>query len=140
MKLQYLCAFTFFCFCFFPNCSDDDGGGSPAERLTGGTWTLAESRSDFDGDGVFTDDAQDCDLDNTATFNPNGSLLLDDGAVKCDPNGQQTLEGTWSLTASGSTLSLMAANSFVWQVLELSDSRLELRGLTNTALERLYIR
>lgn len=74
-----------------------------------GTYTITKveakvsnSRADITTD-YFRSFAEECDRDNTITFELNGIYVEKDGTMKCDPSSDS--DGTWSITNS-STLSI----------------------------------
>jgi hypothetical protein len=79
------------------------GGGGPkskTELLAQAAWKYENAAVDVDRNG--TPDSpvppgflQTCDLDNTITFNSNGSGVVDEGATKCTAGGPQTSPFTW---------------------------------------------
>lgn len=66
---------------------------TPLELLDG-TWKIESSISNEAGN---PSTLPDCSKDNLVTFNSNGSMLADEGAVKCDSMDAQTSTGTWKM-------------------------------------------
>lgn len=64
-----------------------------------GTWTISELKEDLNNDGDFNDNNEDqlnsCVGDNVLTFHSGGELIINQGALKCDPNEEPSLTGTW---------------------------------------------
>ncbi len=81
------------------------GGGSAKTKtdlLVQAAWKYDNAALDADRNG--TPDApvppgflQSCDLDNTITFNANGTGVVDEGGTKCVSTNPQTAPFTWGL-------------------------------------------
>jgi hypothetical protein len=111
-------------------CNDDDSDPSPANTLTG-TWQL-EKYERQDSTGTYQDVTDvlfdPCDLDNTITFNSDGSYKVDEGASKCEEDDPQIIEqGTWTLIQDNSKLVTTADTSSVQDTLNIT-------SLTNSKL------
>ena len=91
-------------------------------------WKQTKSESYDPTTSTWSDDTiDDCTKDDCTTFKSDKSLVVDEGATKCDPTDPQTSTGTWSLSADGKTLTLSQAGiSFAGTVVELTDSKLVL--------------
>lgn len=80
------------------------GGSGPKSRtdlLAQAAWKYDNAAVDIDRNG--TPDGplppgvlQACDLDNTITFNSNGTGVVDEGATKCNGANPQTAPFTWT--------------------------------------------
>lgn len=69
-----------------------------------------------------------CFTDNIYRFAQNGSVNIDEGAEKCDPNDPQTLDGTWTLTQNNTVLTLTVdGDNDVLEVITLNGNILKLR-------------
>jgi hypothetical protein len=68
---------------------------TPKELLVG-TWQ-ADSAYAVDPNGGQSNNLPDCSKDNTITFKADGTYTTDEGAVKCSPADDQTLQGTWQM-------------------------------------------
>ena len=84
-------------------CKKGGGGGpkSKTELLTQASWKYENAAIDVDGNG--TPDSplppgilEACDLDNTITFNSNGSGVVDEGSTKCNAADPQSAPFNWS--------------------------------------------
>jgi hypothetical protein len=75
-------------------------GKSAAELLTQKVWLYQTSGIDADRNGTIdtADDTDDCEKDNSFTFNTNGTGVMDEGATKCDSGDPQTENFNWVLT------------------------------------------
>lgn len=83
-------------------------GKSAAELLTQKTWLYQTSGIDADRNGTIdtADDTDDCEKDNSFTFNTNGSGVMDEGATKCDSGDPQTENFSWVLSNNNTQLAL----------------------------------
>lgn len=88
---------------------------SDAEALlTGAKWKLSahtiSPAIDWDGDGTMVTNMYavngDCVHDDIATYAPDHTFTIDEGAGKCDPSDPQQEKGTWSLDDAGDRLTL----------------------------------
>ncbi|MCB0522375.1 MAG: lipocalin family protein [Lewinellaceae bacterium] len=123
------------------SCSKDDEE-TATDLLTGGTWTLSESRSDIDGDGTLESDIEDCSKDDKTTFEKEGTYKFDEGATKCDPADPQTTTGTWALSSDEKTLTVTESGlGLAYTIVSLTSNRLELRGeIFGFAVEAVFTR
>ncbi len=96
-----------------------------------GTWNQVDLKTDEDGDGIFTSVIEDCQLDNTMTFEQDETYIIDEGATKCHEGNPQTTLGTWILSDNDTLLSLTdeSGNTIETEVLELTDNKLILKVL-----------
>lgn len=71
---------------------------------------------------------EDCDKDDCTTFKADKTVIFDEGATKCDPSDDQTITGTWSLSADSKTLTISDPSSgpVAATVVELTDNKLVL--------------
>lgn len=86
---------------FLGSCSKDktepttnNNGNTPSkspQELIIGTWQT--SSMIWNGQEAI----EDCQKDNLITFNADGTYLIDQGAVKCNPNASQTADGKWEM-------------------------------------------
>lgn len=76
--------------------------------LTHAVWTQMESWKDTDGDGIFNFDTPDCQADNHWDFHADGSFLLTEDSLKCEPDLPflDTLSCSWNLTNNETVLGL----------------------------------
>lgn len=115
-----------------------------AYRLTKPNWRLTGYLYDMTG----ANDAIDvyaslaaCERDNVLRFNVPNQLLEDEGATKYSTSNPQTVAGAWNLDANLSNLSLSLPGSSptTYEVLALTETRLQLRGHGTTAGSALFI-
>ncbi|HEU4472770.1 MAG TPA: hypothetical protein VFR58_16865 [Flavisolibacter sp.] len=131
----------------FLSCDKDDNGDSgqtdKTSILTGQTWKYESGGVDLNGDGSFeipfsTIGIQSCTLDNTATFNTNGTGVADEGATKCDASLPQTTPFTWSFLNNQADIRLAGSGLFglggQFKVRALSHSGFSLSKDTSTTL------
>jgi hypothetical protein len=91
----------------FASCSkDDDSDGEPTKKqlLTTVAWKYDNAGIDANGDGTIDTPLpdgtiEDCDKDNTYTFQPDGTGTLDEGATKCDAANPQTVPFNYSVNS-----------------------------------------
>jgi len=87
---------------------------SATDYLTAGNWKVTGITANpgiNTGTEVITDIysllLDDCDKDDLTIFNANGTITDDQGAVKCDPESDQTTtDGTWALSGNDTALTL----------------------------------
>ncbi len=93
------------------SCTKKDNEPTPHDYLTAGQWKMS---------GIIVDPpieilnmqisdvwnyVPQCQKDNLITFEPDGTVIEDEGASKCVPGDPQvTNDGTWSITTDGKTL------------------------------------
>lgn len=127
MKTKFLSIVLVGSFLAFQGCKDDDGATTtPAaktktELLSVSPWILSASTVNPgipDGEGNLITDlfsmSEPCDNDDEIIFMADGTGSENEGATKCDPQGEQELGAfTWSFNATeteirafGDTLSL----------------------------------
>ena len=94
----------------FTSCKDDDDDPKPNSELIVGTWQVTADvitpAYDF-GNGPVSDfysitDA--CEKDDLLRINTGGTVVLDEGATKCDPDDAQTTTGTYTFNSSTNQL------------------------------------
>lgn len=107
-----------------------------------GTWTISELKEDLNNDGDFNDDNEDqldsCIGDNVLTFHSGGELIVNQAAVKCDPNEEPSVTGIWSLSDDEKTLTLVDDNYTSALVLfSLTPNQMELHELEDGRIEML---
>lgn len=124
--------------CFvFAACSKDkpeNTGPTKTELLTSGAWKYESGGADLNKDGTIDLTLETlglvpaCLLDNSATFNADGTGVNDEGATKCDPSLPQTTSFNWSFanneTALNITGSGFAGISGQFKITTLSTTRL----------------
>lgn len=113
------------------NKDNDEPAKTKTELLTSGAWKLASHLTnpaqDLDGDGQSDDtdvfatyDA--CDKDDLTTFSTNGSGLVSEGVLKCDPSDPASYPFTWQWNSNETILSLLGQD---FTLLELTGSTLK---------------
>jgi hypothetical protein len=92
-------------------CKKGGGSKSNTELLTQASWKYENAAVDVDRNG--TPDSpvpagflQQCDLDNTITFNSNGTGVVDEGATKCNGGSPQSAPFTWEFKNNEQIISL----------------------------------
>ena len=113
---------------------------SRTELLAQASWKYADAGLDANRDGTIDSPVppgflQDCDLDNTITFNTNGTGVVDEGASKCDPSNPQSEPFSWTFknneqVITFSNISFGGLNGDV-TVKTISGSQLELHKEIN---------
>jgi hypothetical protein len=92
--------------CAFVACNKDDDNNNPAvttiDLLASGTWKIDTIGFDANKDGTIDEAVpggfQECELDNTLTFNKDSvSGVFDEGALKCDAADPQTIDFGYQL-------------------------------------------
>jgi hypothetical protein len=122
----------------FISCSDDPTD-DPAKReaLTTGTWKLTAKRTDYQKDGTYEEDTyamfDGCLKDNIYTFQVDGTLVTDEGPVKCYDTNPQTQESTWTFSDNQRKLKL---GTLECQIEELTQTTLTLKY--NTSYNVIY--
>jgi hypothetical protein len=111
--------------------------------LTTGVWKMVSSTSVIEyPDPIGPQDVdlfttmQNCTKDNLYTFKTDQTMLLDEGATKCNASDpQQKNVGNWQLTNNDTKLSMTDATgmNIVADVLTLSNSALKVKYVTNYA-------
>ena len=103
---------------------------SNEDKLTASScWKQTKSETFDPATSIWTADAiDDCDKDDCATFKADKTVTFDEGATKCDPADEQTINGTWSLSADGKTLTITepSTGAVPFTVIELTDNKLVL--------------
>jgi len=108
-NLKVLSLITVVMVFMFSSCKKDDETKSDVDYLTAGNWRVTgmeiDPAIDIPGIGTITDVyeymVEDCDKDDLIRFNPDGTLVEDQGAIKCDPDDPQTItDGTWTLNGN----------------------------------------
>ncbi len=111
------------------SCKDDDEDpqASKTELLTAKSWKQTKIKAM----GV-EGEPDDCDKDDTYTFNKDKSYKQDEGATKCDPDDAQTINGTWEFNSGETSIKTTVTEggisiSFDQQILELTSSTLKVK-------------
>lgn len=92
--------------------SDDNGGPSEKMKLiTSAAWKYDIAKIDITGDEVGDQDLppgllEDCDKDNTLTFNTDSTGVVNNGATKCDAADPQSVDFTWEFKDNETVISI----------------------------------
>jgi len=98
-------------------CKKDDDP-SNTDKLTGKAWKVKSITVDpaisFGGSSITDLYAllDDCEKDNTSTFNVDKTYLDDEGGSKCDTADAQTTSGTWAFNTNETVLTLDNTDSY----------------------------
>lgn len=98
----------------FTACKKEEQPKTASEFLTEGNWIISAITIDpgMDmGTGSPVTDMypylEECSLDDIMDFQSNGTIQMDAGAIKCDPNDPQRENlGSWTLSNNNSTLTI----------------------------------
>jgi hypothetical protein len=111
-------------------CKKDDDP-SNTDKLTGKAWKVKSITVDpaiSFGGTLITDifsQLDDCDKDNTSTFNADKTYLDDEGATKCNPLDPQTTSGTWAFNSDETVLT--QDNTISYTILQNDGNILKLK-------------
>jgi len=106
------------------NASDD-----PAKltALTTGSWKLFSYTTDYQKDGFYEENSYalmgECNQDNFYTFQSDGNVIEDQGAIKCSGSDPQTRTLQWSFKEHQTQLLL---GGTTYQIEDLSSTMLKL--------------
>lgn len=143
MKHIFLAALVCLVALPFAGCKKGNNSKSRTELISQSSWKYDNAGLDANRDG--TVDApippgfmQACDMDNTITFNSNGTGVVDEGSAKCDPASPQTAPFTWSFKDNEQTITLSNAlfgglNGDI-KVKTINDNQLELHKEVNVGM------
>jgi len=95
------------------SCKKEEDSKSLSDYLTAGNWKVTAMTInpgiDFQGT-VITDyyslNTEDCSKDDFMKFNADGTLIEDEGSIKCNPDDPQTVTSNWTLNENTSVLSI----------------------------------
>lgn len=113
MKKPVIVALILAGFTFFACKKDDDDKVTPVtavDLLASGAWKIDTVGFDADKNGTIDEAVpsgflEECDLDNTLTFNKDGATgVADEGATKCDPSDPQTINYGYQLKNGDSVI------------------------------------
>ncbi len=104
------------------------------ELLGDGSWILTELTIDpgIIEDGVVItneyNQLADCEKDDLMLFSDTGGLTIDEGATKCNPDGEQIKAiGTWALNESEDQItSIIDGTTLIYNIIELTRTKLHL--------------
>jgi len=123
----------------FSACNKDDELITKTDLLTSSSWKVTAEIIDpgfptFDNQGNITGSTNDifammddCSKDNTFSFNTDKTLIMDEGATKCESTAPQKTAGTWSFNSDETTLTITVdGDPITMTILELTDKVLKL--------------
>lgn len=108
---------------------DDIFPETPTDLINDG-WVLTSFIvEDADGAVETIDEMDACEVDNILIFDDEGSVKMDEGTTKCDPDAPQVEDGgLYTFIADEQTLLMFVDDELMtMEVLELTDSQLKLR-------------
>jgi hypothetical protein len=118
----------------FAACKKDKEEETREKLLTSGRWQVSAMTIDpgIPFGGVTITDYYNstlypaCVKDDFVTFNANGTLVVDEGATKCDLSAPQTVSGTWTFNSDKTiiTTTIEGESSSV-TILELTKSSMK---------------
>ena len=97
-----------------PNEDENPTTESKASLLAKSTWKFDHAGLDFDGNGTIDANMpagtlKSCEIDNTVSFNINGTGIVDEGATKCNGGTPQSAPFTWRFSHDETSLTVSAA-------------------------------
>jgi hypothetical protein len=103
-----------------------------------------ELKEDLNNDGDLNDNNEDqlnsCVGDNVLTFHSGGELIINQGALKCDPNEELSLTGTWLLSDDEKILTLIDDTYTSALVLfSLTPNQMKLHEIEDGRIEMLIV-
>lgn len=118
---------------FSSSCKKDDDDPTNTDKITGKSfvmtaWTIDPPIS-YQGVSIsdLYDFLPDCSKDDITIFNADGTMVGDEGAIKCDAGDPQTETGTWLFLDNETQLSVTFDNDTdVMDIVELTESTLKL--------------
>lgn len=153
MKYTILTIAVCFAFAACNKDKSDNTGPTKTQLLTSGAWKYESGGADINKDGSIDLTLETlgiippCTLDNSATFNADGTGINDEGATKCDPSLPQTTSFNWSFANNETALNI-SGNGFAgirgqFKITTLSTTTLtiakdtSLNGLSGTLIVNL---
>jgi hypothetical protein len=103
---------------------------SRTELLTAKSWRL--SAATITADATKTDEyatSEACERDNFIKFNTDKTVIVDEGATRCDPSDMQTQTSTWDFNSDQTklTVPIYAGVSLAADIVELTPTTLHVR-------------
>ncbi len=124
----------------FSSCQKDDDVTVNTDLLTSSIWKMTAVTVDpafptFDYEGNITGSTndffsmiEDCLKDDTYSYNADKSLVLDEGASKCDNSDPQKVTGSWSFNSDETTLTItFDGYPQTMTIIELTDKVIKLK-------------
>ena len=133
--MKYYSFILSLCFVIIACDKDDDNPPSNTQLLTSSTWKFNDAGIDLTNDGSIDlpfgpGTLPDCLIDNTGTFNVDGTGINDEGPSKCMSTDPQTTNFNWSFQSNETVLNITGAGvvgiTGQFKVLELTSSKLSL--------------
>lgn len=101
-------------------CSEKETTPAPSntQMISEGSWKYESGGADMNRDGSIDVTFESvgaipaCRLDNTATFNANGSGIADEGTTKCNTSDPQTLPFTWNFSNNETRVNITGPGVF----------------------------
>ncbi len=124
----------------FSACQKDDDVTVNTDLLTSSIWKMTAFTVDpafptFDNEGNITGSTNDlfammddCSKDDTYSFNTDKTLIIDEGASKCDNSDPQKVTGSWSFNSDETTLTItFDGDPQTMTIIELTDKVIKLK-------------
>ncbi len=126
-KIKFL-LFLFIATGLMTSCKKDEEK-TVTEKITGPScWKIAkyEEKDDSGNYKDYTNDTYDaCELDDCTKFNSNGSYITNDNGEKCEGTTDPVEEGTWTLSNSDKTLTLLSGGfGFATNIESITENQL----------------
>jgi hypothetical protein len=121
-------------------CKKNNETGPDASRtdlLTAKSWRMSAATITV-GANKPTDEyaaTQACERDNFIKFKTNKSVVVDEGATRCDPSDSQTQESTWDFNSDQTKLTIPVYSGFsiAADIVELSATTLHVRYIDTSS-------
>jgi hypothetical protein len=137
MLFMSLLSMTF----LFSACKKDDEVITKTDLLTSGAWkatalTIDPAFPTFDNEGNITGSTndlfammEDCSRDDIISFKADKTLIMDEGASKCDNADPQKNSGSWSFNSDETTLTITVdGDPQTMTIMELTDKVIKLKA------------
>ena len=113
---------------------DEPAVKTKTELLTTGTWKLISYTSnpayDWYGTGDYATDIlaalNPCEADGFDTYKTNGTVEINEGAIKCDPADPQTFTASWQFTDNESKIMYDGLDEY--ELVELTATTMRLQS------------
>ncbi|PJJ53179.1 hypothetical protein [Hymenobacter chitinivorans] len=123
--------------CAFTGCKkEEEAAPSKTSLLTARNWRLIADVSSITSGGKTTSydefaDYDECEKDNFTKFSSDKKVTVDEGKLKCDPNGDQQSSGTWDFNSDQTKLLLdspdLGGVVIPFELVELGANTMKLR-------------
>mgnify|MGYP006995651492 FL=1 len=117
--LRTLSLLTLIVVIMMSSCKKDDETKTDVEYLSVGNWKTTACTVnpgiEMEDGTIITDiynstragiGIPECSKDNLNSFIIDGEYIVDEGAMKCEPDDPQTISGTWILSVDGKTITI----------------------------------